>query len=170
MKVEKADNTLFLDNGFTLIEAMIALVVLLVGILGVMGMQYYAITGNTSSREMRIATSAAHEAIEQLKSIPYAGLTNGADAPFTTTDSSLTGGLTSFARRWWVVSDCIALSTTANTDPCSAGIIATCTSDTDATTTAAVSAIRSRTCWQDKNGDFHSVSMDSLRWDENVVP
>jgi len=170
MKRIKSENPLCHDSGFTLIEAMIALVVLLVGILGVMGMQYYAITGNTSSREMRIATSTTFESIEQTKAMPYANLASGTDAPFVTTDTTITGGLTSFVRRWWVVSDCLALNTSANADPCSAGIAATCSSDPDSTTTVAVSAIRARTCWQDKNGGFHSISIDSLRWDENVVP
>lgn len=162
----------FNDHGFSLIEAMIALAVMLIGMLGVMGMQYYAITGNTSSREMRIATNLALESLEQTKSMSYSAVQNGSDTPYTSLDSSISGGLTSFARRWWVVPDCLALNLTSNTDPCNAVIAATCdgNGDPDSSVTVAVSAIRSRTCWQDKNSNYHSVTIDSLRWNENVTP
>ncbi len=162
----------FDDHGFSLIEAIIALAVMMIGMLGVMGMQYYAITGNTSSREMRVATNLSLESMEESRSMTYAVLQNGSDTPYASLDSSLTGGLTSYARRWWVVPDCIALSLTANPDPCNAAIVASCdgNGDPDGTVAVAVSAIRSRSCWQDKNGNFHSVTIDSLRWDENVTP
>jgi prepilin-type N-terminal cleavage/methylation domain-containing protein len=167
----------FNDHGFSLIEAMIALTVMLVGMLGVMGMQYYAITGNTSSREMRIATTLSLEALEQSKSMQYTVLQNGTDNPFPSSDTSLTGGVSSYTRRWWVVPDCIALNTTplsdaCTADPCSAAIVASCDAngDPDNAVTVPVSALRSRTCWQDKNECFHSVTIDSIRWNENVTP
>ena len=170
VKLQTVNN--FNDNGFSLIEAIIALAVMLIGMLGVMGMQYYAITGNTSSREMRVATTLALESQEESKSMIYAVLQNGSDIPFSSTDPSLTGGLSSFARRWWVVPDCIALNLTANADPCNAAIVASCDAngDPDGTVAVAVPAVRSRSCWQDKNGNFHSVTIDSLRWDESVTP
>jgi prepilin-type N-terminal cleavage/methylation domain-containing protein len=160
------------DHGFSLIEAMVALTVMLVGMLGVMGMQYYSITGNTSSREMRIATTLSLEALEQSKSMQYSVLQNGTENPYPSSDSSLTGGLTSYTRRWWVVPDCLALNLTNNVNPCSAAIAASCDAngDPDNTVAVAVSAIRSRACWQDKNNNFHSVTIDSLRWNEDVTP
>ena len=42
--------------------------------------------------------------------------------------------------------------------------------DPDNAVVVPVSALRSRTCWQDKNECFHSVTIDSIRWDENVTP
>jgi prepilin-type N-terminal cleavage/methylation domain-containing protein len=156
------------QEGFTLIEAMIALVVLLVGMLGVMGMQYYAVAGNTSSREMAIATNLSQEKVEELDIIPYSDLSNDTDMPYTYEKSMYAGK--NYTRRWWVVSDCVALDLSADNNPCNDSIAATCSQDPDATVTVAVSAIRSRTCWQDKNGGWHSVTLDSLRWDDNVTP
>ena len=66
---ERAKNThLYAHHGFTLVEVMISMVVLLIGMLGVMGMQYYAIGGNASSRELGMATNLSVEVIERLKS------------------------------------------------------------------------------------------------------
>jgi len=151
------------EKGFTLIEVMIALVIMLIGMLGVMGMQYYAVTGNTSSREMRIATSMSQDLIEQLKTTPYNNLNAGTDIPVSNITIS---GNVQFQRGWSVVANCIALAADAGTCPPAA----VCTSIPDGATVSAVSAIRARTCWTDKNGTNHSVTLDTLRWNENVVP
>ena len=52
------------EKGFSLVEVMIALVILLVGMLGIMGMQYYAVSGNATSRELRQATNLGQDMIE----------------------------------------------------------------------------------------------------------
>ncbi len=156
-------------NGFTLIEVMIALVILLLGMMGVMGMQYYAVAGNTSSREMRIATSLSQEKIEQLKLIQYSALSNSTDTPLLQSEASIYAGQ-SYTRRWWVFADCVALNLTNNINPCAASISATCSQDPDGSVTVPASAIRARTCWQDKNAAYHSVTIDSLRWDDSVTP
>lgn len=161
--IEPSENKVhtYSENGFTLIEVMIALVILLIGMLGVMGMQYYAVVGNTSSREMRIATNLAQERIEQLKLIPLINLGNDTDEPSENAEQSLYAGQ-SYTRRWWFVTNCVALGLTANNDPCSDTIAAQC--NPNASVPAVVStAIRARTCWADKNGNWHSVSIDSLR-------
>ena len=151
------------DNGFTLIEVMIALVIMLIGMLGVMGMQYYAVTGNTSSREMRIATSLSQDLIEQLKTTPYDNLNAGTDVPASNITIS---GNVQFQRAWTVAANCIALAADAGTCPPAS----VCASIPDGSTASAVSAIRTRTCWTDKNGTSYSVTLDTLRWNENVVP
>ena len=151
------------EEGFTLIEVMIALVILLIGMLGVMGMQYYAITGNTFSREMRIATNLSQDLIEQLKTTPYSTMDSNADMP----QSGITiSGNVQFQRAWVVVPNCIDLAPDADTCPPAA----VCVSVADGATATAVSAVRARTCWLDKNGNNHSVTLDTLRWDENAVP
>jgi prepilin-type N-terminal cleavage/methylation domain-containing protein len=155
-------------NGFSLVEVMIALVVLLLGMLGVMGMQYYAVTGNTQSRELRTATNLSHELIEQLKSTTYTSLVSGSDAPLPTAETTISGGVT-YARRWWIVPNCIALNLTGDNNSCAA-LASTCATNPDPAVIVAVSAIRSRTCWNDKNGNIHSATLDSVRWNENVVP
>ncbi len=157
------------SSAFTLIEVMIALVVLLLGVLGVMGMQYYAVAGNTSSREMRIATSLTQEKIEELELVSYTILDNGDDTPALMSEKSIYAGQT-YVRRWWVFPDCVALDLPDDDNPCNAALAATCSQDPDGAATVATSAIRARTCWFDKNNNWRSVSMDSLRWNENVSP
>jgi len=155
------------DKGFTLIEVMIALVVLLIGMLGVMGMQYYAVSGNTSSREMRMAINQSIDVIEQAKSTPYANLASGSDMPVS--GSAISGG-TVYTRTWWVLSDCISLTLGGDDNTCNAGFALACTNDPDPANIVAVSAIKARTCWKDKTGADHSVTLDTVRWNENVTP
>ncbi|NOX19819.1 MAG: prepilin-type N-terminal cleavage/methylation domain-containing protein [Nitrospirae bacterium] len=148
------------NSGFSLIEVMIALVVLLFGILGVMAMQYIAVGGNAASRELRVATVLAQTKIEDLKTIPYDSIASGTDVPQSS--AALTGGI-SFTRRWWVVKNCIDLTLTQDNNTCSANINAACN-----TAVSNVAIIRLRTCWKDRNGADHSVTFDTIRWDEGA--
>ena len=156
-------------NGFTLIESMVAMTVLLIGILGVMGMQYYAITGNASSRELRVATTLTSELLAQLIGTPYTIMVvrgDGTEAPVTATDygnndfsfTAATGGMV-FTRSWWIEGGCSAMSPVVG-DLCgAAGNNPTCAT----VTTAPISMIRAKTCWTDKNGTAHSVTMTRKR-------
>ena len=157
------------DNAFTLVEVMVAMVILLVGMLGVMGMQYYAISGNTSSREIRTATSLSQEIIEQLKGTPYASLANINTTDTAASGKAISGGV-SFTRRWWVLANCAALNLTSDDSTCTGPLTAACSVVPDGATAIDSTAIRARTCWADKNGVAHSVTIDSLRWDENAIP
>ena len=56
----------------------------------------------------------------------------------------------------------VALTLTDDNDTCS-GLAADCSVEI-----VQSSAIRVRTCWTDKNGSNRSVTLDSLRWDENA--
>jgi len=154
---------LCLDNGFTLVEVMIAMTVLLIGMLAVLSMQYYAINGNASSREVRMATNLSSEVIEQLKSTPYANLSMTPVPPPTGT--AISGGV-NFTRASWVIPDCVAINFNADNNTC-VGLVPSCTEDPDTTITVPVSAVRVRTCWTDKDGLPHSVTLDSIRWNEN---
>jgi len=155
------------EKGFTLIEVMVALVVMLLGMLGTMAMQYYAVNGNAFSREMRIATNLGQQKLEELKTTSYANLTAAVtDAP--PAGNAISGGL-AFTRRWWVVADCLSMTLPGDNRTCGA-LAAVCSSDPDGAVAVASSAIRVRTCWFDKNGINHSVTLDSARWNENVIP
>jgi prepilin-type N-terminal cleavage/methylation domain-containing protein len=157
------------NNGFTLIEAMVAMTVLLIGILGVMAMQYYAIAGNASSRELRVATSLTSELLNQLIGTPYTNMValgDGTEPSVTAADygnndfsfTAATGGVI-FTRSWWIEGSCTAMSPVVD-DLCgAAGNNPTCA----AVTTAPISMIRARTCWSDKNGTAHSVTMTRQR-------
>ncbi len=151
------------SDGFTLIEVMISLVVLMVGMLGVMGMQYYAITGNTSSRDLTNATNLGLDLIEQLKTTPYSMISTGTDSP--TAEAATTGNV-QFDRAWSVVADCMALADDGDAFP----PLSVCATQPDGAVSSAVSAIRVKTRWIDKNGDYHFTTFESLRWDENVIP
>ncbi len=59
--------TIFKNQGFTIIELMVAMMVLAFGILGFMFMQGRAIQGRTFSREMSRATIVAQNQIEDLR-------------------------------------------------------------------------------------------------------
>jgi len=158
--------------GFSLIEVMIALVVLLVGMLGVIGMQYYAVTGNASSRELRIATNLGQEFVERIKSTPYTNLVSGVDPAVPVIGSAISGGVT-FTRASWVVPDCVSVTLPGDDNSCAANLVANCdpVNDPDGASVVSVSAVRVRACWNDlKTGAQHSVTLDTLRWNENVIP
>ena len=165
-------------DGFTLVEVMIAMVVLLLGMLGVIAMQYYSIGGNASSREMRIATGLTQEVMEQIKGTPYANLALvaiGTDIPLPTANPdaptvSATSGGVNYTRSWWVVANCTELAANGNACAANGGNVPACNTQPDAGVVSPASAIRSRTCWTDKDGTNHSVTLDTVRWDETRVP
>jgi len=151
-------------SGFSLVEVMIALVVLLVGMLGVMSMQYYAVGGNKSSRELRVATNMSGDLIEVLKTTDYASIAASTDTPLAASEATLSGGIT-FTRRWWVVANCASLNANGNT--CANAVNPTCATVPDVAFPVNASAIRARTCWVDKEGVNHSVTFDTVRVLEN---
>jgi type IV pilus assembly protein PilV len=59
------------NEGFTLLEVMIALVVLSVGLLGLAALQLVAVKGNAFSSEMTNATMLAQQHAETLKCLPF---------------------------------------------------------------------------------------------------
>ena len=60
-----------LNEGFTLIEIMVALCILSFGILAVASMQTSAIRGNSSARDLTEATVLAHDKVEELITLQY---------------------------------------------------------------------------------------------------
>ncbi len=128
-------------------------------------MQYFSVRGNAASRELRIGTNLGQEVLEDMKSTPYANLADNTDAPGPGVAIS---GNVAFTRAWWVVPDCVGLA--ANGDTCIGAAAPACNNDPDATMNVPVSIIRTRTCWTDRNGVSHSVTLDTLRWNENVTP
>ncbi len=156
-------------NGFTLIEVMVAMTVMLIGVLGVMGMQYFAVTGNASSRELRVATTLNTEYLDQVLGTPYntmVALGAGTDIPYSLANcsgdqfcfSAVSGGVT-FTRNWFAIGSCRELNPAVNSLCGAAGIGPTCSINT----TAAFSMVTTRTCWADKNGVNHSVEFSVPR-------
>jgi prepilin-type N-terminal cleavage/methylation domain-containing protein len=62
------------DDGFTLIETLIAAVVLVIGLMGLFGLLDVSVKASASTRAREGATSLAREIIEDARTIPYAQL------------------------------------------------------------------------------------------------
>lgn len=58
------------EDGFTLVELLIATVVISVGIVGAAGLVSYAVRLQSHSREGRMATAVARSQVEQLRLLP----------------------------------------------------------------------------------------------------
>lgn len=82
------------EEGFTLLEVMIALMILSVGILGFMKLQIASIQGNAFGIEMTQATITGQEKMEELKNMAYGAMTGGND--------TVTRAGVPFARSWTV--------------------------------------------------------------------
>lgn len=68
------------NEGFTLIEVLIAMVVLSISIISYLGMQGSSITGNANARRLSASSTWASNRIEHLLSESYASIANGNDA------------------------------------------------------------------------------------------
>jgi len=62
------------DNGFTLIEVLIAIVILSVGLLGMASLTVAIIKGNKLSSDLTTATTLAQDKMEDIRRTSYAGV------------------------------------------------------------------------------------------------
>lgn len=65
------------QNGFTLVEVLIAVVILCIGLLALAGLQVIVIKGNTGSKNLTSAAILAEAKTEELKRNGFGSLTNG---------------------------------------------------------------------------------------------
>lgn len=106
--------TIKLQNGFSLLEVLIALVILAIGLLAVAQMQITAIKSNAFGSSMTAASSLAANTLERLMGLPYADVAltpTGAppNAPLTTGSTldalgAVEGGVNNegYNRVYWV--------------------------------------------------------------------
>ena len=87
------------NNGFTLVEIMVAMGILTIALLGLVSVTVMVIKGNSFSKTMTTATILAKGKIEQLKNTSYGSLAGGTD----TVESIYT-------RTWTVTDDSPAAS------------------------------------------------------------
>jgi type IV pilus assembly protein PilV len=75
------------ENGFTLLETLIALTILAIGLLGLLGLQIVALKGNDSGFRISTAVALGEQRIEELKELEASNalLTTGNHADGTTT-------------------------------------------------------------------------------------
>jgi len=65
------------QEGFTLLEVVIALFIFVIGILGVLAMQIRSIQGNSSGQRLTEAAAQAQEVLESITQRPYADFAPG---------------------------------------------------------------------------------------------
>jgi prepilin-type N-terminal cleavage/methylation domain-containing protein len=92
------------QDGFSLIENMIALLILLVMLLGVAASMSSAIQTNRQARRLTAAIYLAQDQIERLRGMDYAALANGNDGPLSEAGQSTGTGLI-FNRTWTVTNN-----------------------------------------------------------------
>ncbi len=76
------------QQGFTLVEVMIALLIFSIGVLGLAAMQIDFITGNDTARELTEAATRASDKLEQLRAVGY----TDTDLDVTANPHTETGG------------------------------------------------------------------------------
>ena len=79
MKITAIKNHRHKQQGFTLIEIMIAIILVLIGIIGLSMLTTTTTQDNDFSKSMTSATTMARDKIEELKGTDYANLTAGSD-------------------------------------------------------------------------------------------
>jgi len=62
------------DNGFTLLEVLIAILILSVGLLGMASLTVAIIKGNKLSNDMTTATTLAQDKMEDIRRLGYSGM------------------------------------------------------------------------------------------------
>jgi prepilin-type N-terminal cleavage/methylation domain-containing protein len=90
------------QDGFSLIELMIALTVLIIGVTGIMTLQTSSMQASAYSRHATEASVLAEDWMETLRTIPIAGLANG-NEKVNAQGFPDAAGL--FTRTWTVVND-----------------------------------------------------------------
>jgi type IV pilus assembly protein PilV len=85
---------LITDDGFTLIEVMIALVVMSIGLTALASVQISAIQGNAFSKRMTTAVSIVDEKMEQIKSNLYTEIVSESSSQITQSNLNFTRQVT----------------------------------------------------------------------------
>lgn len=80
-KICKTQNSLNNQDGFTLVEILVAMTLMVIGLFAVIGMQAVAMQSNSIANQLSVATSLASEALEDISSSSFesngTALTNG---------------------------------------------------------------------------------------------
>ncbi len=186
------------EKGVTLVEVLVAALVLAFGLLGVAMMQYAAITGNAFGKEMQTATTLCQEVLEIIRATPVRQadgtalqiiVSPGNDHPTAAdiddtsappgslslakpdkTNIARTGGV-DFTRVWWVVDRCrraVVNDPNPTIPVCNPQPAANCL-PADALQNDGMRAVAVRTCWIDRNGGNHSVTLFGEKWDTSLI-
>lgn len=94
-----SSKTIHYQDGFSLVEFMIAVTILAVGLMAMAGLQTTAMRSNASSKWQTAAATTAEEKLMQLKNLGYAGAANTA---WTTAESITLTGFGTFSRSYQI--------------------------------------------------------------------
>lgn len=151
------------QDGFTLIEVLVALTILAVGLLALALMQTTAIKANALSSNSTVATQLAQDRLEEFKNSPWTAVVSSATAAFgnnpTTANVTYTalpasagdnvvlpGKVARYLRVWRVVD-------------ASTNAVVTSASGTN----APLKTITVWVCWQDERQNWHNVMLATQR-------
>lgn len=140
------------EEGFSLIEVLVALTILAVGLLSLAILQVTAIKGNAGASKSTIATDLAQAQLELFRRTAWTAIDNSTNTTFTSLGTTPTyanvpaaagnsvtvtgmGGGTTFYRIWRVLPNA----------------------------TDSLKTITVWTCWQDDRGNWHSVMLVTQR-------
>ncbi len=101
---ETPKGTLKKQDGFTLIEVLIALTIFAVGLLAIAALQTSAIRMNATGNRVTEFSTVGIDKFEELMSLPSNNALLAAGGPYTDTTDGYTV-------RWWVVQDAFAANT-----------------------------------------------------------
>lgn len=111
------------DQGFSIIEVLIAMLIFSIGVLGVASMQTNALSGNNDARKISGATEKAVALLEELSTLPYdhASIANtgtvtplpGADRIDNNDDGVVdeAGETGNYSAQWTIINDALVPNT-----------------------------------------------------------
>ncbi|MHB8092531.1 MAG: prepilin-type N-terminal cleavage/methylation domain-containing protein [Syntrophales bacterium] len=82
------------ENGFTLIEIMIAIMLLVVALLGMVSVTTMVINGNALSKRMTTATTLAKDKMEDWKNMGYSGMAAGTEIDYAMAEGTVQAAAT----------------------------------------------------------------------------
>jgi len=94
-KIKSIHSNIERNEGFTLIEVMIAIVILTIGLLALASVTVMVIKGNSLNRGITTATTLANQQLETLKNTPFSSIVPDGYTAWST----VTAG---YERRWQV--------------------------------------------------------------------